>query len=53
MKNVYSEKNDKECDEEVTNCRNMIIKTIYEIENKKALRFIYDLINSFKEKWGI
>lgn len=33
--------------------REIIIKTVSEIENEKLLRFIYDLLISFKKKWGI
>lgn len=30
-----------------------IIEIIEKIEEKKVLEFIYDILNSFKERWGI
>lgn len=30
-----------------------IIEIIEKIDEKKVLEFIYDILNSFKERWGI
>lgn len=33
--------------------RELIIEMVQEINNRKFLHFLYGLINSFKQKWGI
>ena len=33
--------------------REKIIEMVKEIENARYLKFIYDLLISFKKKWGI
>lgn len=33
--------------------RNALIEAVKEIEDEHILMFLCDLINSFKEKWGI
>ncbi len=33
--------------------KKMIIEVIQEIRNEEFLKFIYDLLISFKKKWGI
>lgn len=33
--------------------REKIIEMVRKIENKKYLAFIYDMMMSFKKKWGI
>lgn len=33
--------------------REKIIEMVKEIENVRYLKFIYDLLMSFKKKWGI
>lgn len=31
----------------------LIIEMVHKIDNQKFLCFIYELLNSFKKKWGI
>lgn len=34
------------------NYKEQLIKQIYTIENEKLLKFLYELIQSFKRNWG-
>ncbi len=36
-----------------TDYKKMLVEIINEIKSEKFLAFIYDMILSFKEKWGI
>ena len=40
-------------DDEKEEYREKIIEMVEKIENVRYLKFIYDLIISFKKKWGI
>ena len=40
-------------DDEKEEYREKIIEMINKIENGKYIKFIYDLLISFKKKWGI
>ena len=40
-------------DNEKEEYREKIIEMVKEIENVRYLKFIYDLLISFKKKWGI
>ena len=40
-------------DEEKEEYREKIVETVNKIENEIYLKFIYDLLISFKKKWGI
>ena len=40
-------------DNEKEEYREKIIETVNKIENEIYLKFIYDLLISFKKKWGI
>ena len=40
-------------DDEKEECREKIIEIVNRIENARYLKFIYDLLISFKKKWGI
>ena len=40
-------------DDEKEEYREKIIETVNKIENEIYLKFIYDLLISFKKKWGI
>ena len=40
-------------DDEKEEYREKIIEMVKEIENVRYLKFIYDLLISFKKKWGI
>ena len=40
-------------DNEKEECRKKIIEMVSKIENEIYLKFIYDLLISFKKKWGI
>lgn len=42
----------KECDEKVL-YEDKIVEMVNSIENARYLKFIYDLLISFKKKWGI
>ena len=42
----------KECDEKVLYA-DKIVEMVNRIENARYLKFIYDLLISFKKKWGI
>lgn len=39
--------------DKVNETQKLIIEMISKIENQKYLEFIYNLLNSFKKKWGI
>ena len=40
-------------DDEKEEYREKIIEMVSKIENARYLKFIYDLLISFKKKWGI
>ena len=40
-------------DDEKEEYREKIIEMVNRIENERYLKFIYDLLISFKKKWGI
>ena len=40
-------------DNEKEEYREKIIEMVKKIENERYLKFIYDLLISFKKKWGI
>ncbi len=41
------------CNEHVVAYREEIIEMVKDIENKEFIEFFYQMLLSFKEKWGI
>ena len=39
--------------EYIDETQRLIIEIVNKITNEKYLNFLYDLLNSFKKKWGI
>lgn len=44
---------EKTNDEYINETQRLIIEMVGKIRNQKYLEFIYNLLNSFKKKWGI